>query len=144
MIRITHDGELLAIIVPAGYAAPGVNFATEGSLSQQLAVMSHPKGKVIEPHTHNAVQREVHFTQEALFLRKGALRVDLYDGRRNYLESRVLRAGDVILLVGGGHGFEVLEDIEMVEIKQGPYTGERDKTRFEPVSAARVRVRDDA
>jgi hypothetical protein len=56
--------------------------------------------------------------------------VDFYDDSRTYLESRILRAGDVILLTECGHGFEVLEELEMIEVKQGPYTGENDKTRF--------------
>ena len=65
-----------------------------------------------------------------LLIKKGSLRVDFYDGSRNYLESRILAAGDVILLAAGGHGFEVLEEVEMIEVKQGPYAGDNDKTRF--------------
>jgi hypothetical protein len=67
--------------------------------------------------------------------------VDLYDSDKAYIESRVLEAGDVILLVSGGHGFEMLEDTEMIEVKQGPYTGDSDKTRFEPISSAQIVVR---
>jgi mannose-6-phosphate isomerase-like protein (cupin superfamily) len=99
-----------------------------------------PKGKTIEPHVHNPVSREVHYTQEVLFIRKGRLRVDFYDEARNYLESRELGAGDVILLAGGGHGFEVLEEIEMIEVKQGPYAGDADKTRFPGVSASQIKL----
>ena len=92
--------------------------------------MNHPAGKLIAPHVHNPVPREVQFTQEVLFIRKGRLRVDFYDTDHHYLESRVLGGGDVILLIQGGHGFEVLEEVEMIEVKQGPYVGEQDKTRF--------------
>lgn len=92
--------------------------------------MHHPTGKLIAPHIHNPVPREVIYTQEVLFLRKGKLRVDFYDQDRTYLFSRVLEAGDVILLIKGGHGFEVLDEIEMFEVKQGPYAGDHDKTRF--------------
>ena len=88
--------------------------------SQQLAYMSHPKNKTIEPHVHNQITRQVHFTQEVLFIRKGKLRVDFYGDNQNYLESRILEKGDVILLASGGHGFKVLEEIEMFEVKQGP------------------------
>jgi mannose-6-phosphate isomerase-like protein (cupin superfamily) len=77
------------------------------------------------------VPREVHYTQEVLFIRRGVLRVDFYDDRQNYLESRTLHGGDTILLASGGHGFEVLEEVEMIEVKQGPYAGEHDKIRFE-------------
>ena len=69
-------------------------------------------------------------TQEVLFIKKGILRVDFYDEYEDYLESRDLHAGDIILLVSGGHGFQVLEEVEMIEVKQGPYAGEEDKKRF--------------
>ncbi|HSW61451.1 MAG TPA: hypothetical protein VLJ60_11665, partial [bacterium] len=82
--------------------------------------------------------REVVYTQEVLVMRKGKLRVDFYDNERNYLESRILEAGDVILLASGGHGFEVIEDVEMIEVKQGPYAGENDKTRFVGVTRGEV------
>ena len=81
---------------------------------------------------HNPVPREVQYTQEVLLLKRGRLQVDFYDDRQTYLESRILEAGDVILLATGGHGFEVLEEIEMIEVKQGPYAGDKDKTRFTP------------
>jgi mannose-6-phosphate isomerase-like protein (cupin superfamily) len=128
--RIEIDGDLFAIVVRASFAAPGVRFFTPGSFSQQLAHMSHPAGRIIEPHLHNPVRREVHLTNEVLVLRRGRLRVDFYTRSKEYRESRVLEAGDVILLIKGGHGFEVIEDVEMIEVKQGPYAGDEDKTRF--------------
>jgi mannose-6-phosphate isomerase-like protein (cupin superfamily) len=75
-----------------------------------------------------------------LFIKRGRLRVDFYDNDQKYLESRILQAGDVILLATGGHGFEVLEEIEMIEVKQGPYAGDDDKTRFDGVSAREVTI----
>jgi len=125
-----HNGELYALIVRNEYARPGINFFTPGSLSQQLAYMAHPAGKVIEAHFHNPLPRTVIYSQEALFIKRGRLRVDFFDEQRTYLESRELKAGDVILLIKGGHGFEVLEELEMIEVKQGPYAGDQDKTRF--------------
>lgn len=128
--EIIHDGNLLALIVRQEFARPGISFFTSSELSQQLAYMQHPTGKIIEPHVHNPVQRTVDYTQETLFIKRGRLRVDFYTEDQAYLESRELKAGDVILLVRGGHGFEVLEEIEMIEVKQGPYAGDGDKTRF--------------
>lgn len=128
--QIIHEKELLAIIVKNSYSDKGVKFFTPDDFSQQLAYMSHPKGKMIDPHVHNPVKREVHFTKEVLFIRKGKLKVDFYTDDQIYLESRILEEGDVILLSSGGHGFEVLENLEMFEVKQGPYAGESDKTRF--------------
>lgn len=138
LIEIKKKDRLLAIIIKNDYKTDGVDFITANELSQQVAYMHHPVGKQIVPHVHNMVQRSVIMTQEVLFIKKGKLRVDFYDDYKDYLESIVLEAGDVILLVSGGHGFEVLEELEMIEVKQGPYAGEQDKTRFEGISEADV------
>ena len=130
--KITDQNTELAIIVRSSFSQPGINFFTPNDYSQQLAYMSHPTGKEIQPHVHKKVQREVHYTQETLFIRKGKLQVDFYSDDQIYLESRVLEAGDVILLIKGGHGFKVLEDLEMFEVKQGPYAGDEDKIKFTP------------
>jgi mannose-6-phosphate isomerase-like protein (cupin superfamily) len=137
---ITHNGQLLGLILSHRFEQKGIHFFTPDDLSQQLAYMCHPAGKVIEPHLHNLVRREVHYTQEVLLIKRGRLRVDFYDTDRCYLESRILEAGDVILLANGGHGFEVLEEIEMIEVKQGPYAGDGDKTRFEPNLPAKLSI----
>ncbi len=141
MKEIKYNGQLLAIIIPHDYHKPGISFFTPGELSQQLAYMEHPAGHDIAPHVHNPVKREVHYTQEVLVIRKGKLRVDFYDDERNYIESHILTEGDVILLVSGGHGFKVLEDLEMFEIKQGPYAGDKDKTRFDGVDEHNVQIK---
>ena len=129
--KIHHGDQLLAIIIPATFDEPGIHFCTENAASQQIAFMRHPAGKEIVPHVHNPVDRHITDTQETLFIRKGTLRVDFYTQEKEHLESRTLNAGDVILLIAGGHGFEALDDLEMVEVKQGPYVGEADKVRFE-------------
>ena len=66
------------------------------------------------------------------------LRVDFYDEYEDYLESKVLHMGDIILLVSGGHGFTVLDEVEMVEVKQGPYAGDNDKKRFIGVDESQI------
>jgi len=130
-IQITHNDLILAIIIPASYNEPGIHFFTPNEFSQQLAFMRHPTGKKIQAHVHNPVPRTVEYTQEVLFIRKGKLRVDFYSQQQEYLESYLLQSGDVILLIKGGHGFEVVEEVEMIEVKQGPYAGDADKTRFD-------------
>lgn len=142
MIETMKAGDqLLAVIVSRDFDKPGIHFFTPDDLSQQLAYMRHPAGKVIDPHIHNPVSRNVQYTQEVLFIKRGRLRVDFYDNDQRYIESRILQGGDVILLATGGHGFEVLEEIEMIEVKQGPYAGDNDKTRFDGVSAELVTIR---
>ncbi|MBF0286804.1 MAG: hypothetical protein HQM14_03225 [SAR324 cluster bacterium] len=139
--QVEHDGKLIAIIIKNSYAEEGISFFTPDEFSQQLAYMRHSPGKTILPHFHNPVPREVIYTQEILFMKKGSLRVDFYDDEQNYLESRILEAGDVILLASGGHGFEVLEEIEMVEVKQGPYVGASEKTRFSGITEDQVKIK---
>ena len=136
------EGTPLALILRGDYRSEGIEFFTPDDFSQQLGYMNRPKGYVIPPHVHNAVQREVHFTKEVLFIKSGKVRVDFYDDSQTYLESRILRKGDFVLLAYGGHGFEMLEASELIEIKQGPYAGESDKTRFEPVADEHVRIQD--
>jgi len=141
MIETLKVGDqLLAVIVSRNFHQPGIHFFTPNDLSQQLAYMRHPAGKVIDPHIHNPVSRSVQYTQEVLFIKRGRLRVDFYDNDRNYIGSRILEGGDVILLATGGHGFEVLEEIEMIEVKQGPYAGDQDKTRFDGISSDQVTI----
>ncbi|MGL5806500.1 MAG: cupin domain-containing protein [Xenococcaceae cyanobacterium] len=131
--EIKHNDNLLAIIISSKFDEPGIHFFTPDSFSQQIAYMQHPAGKIIDPHVHNPVPRQVFYTQEVLFIKRGRMRVDFYSETHEYLESRSLNAGDVILLVSGGHGFEVIDELEMIEVKQGPYVGEQDKTRFCPL-----------
>ena len=134
MIERIEDNEntILAIVVRSTYNKPGVTFVTPDDYSQQLAYMHHPKGHVIMPHIHNIVKREILYTKEALIIKHGKLRCDFYTEDREYIKSTIIEDGDVMLLVSGGHGFECLEETEMLEVKQGPYAGENDKIRFEP------------
>jgi len=140
--QITHHGRTLAMLLRTSYRAEGIQFFTPNDFSQQLAYMNRPEGYVIAPHVHNAVPREVQFTKEVLFIKTGKVRVDFYDDDQNYLESRILHHGDVILLAFGGHGFEMLETSEIIEVKQGPYAGEADKTRFTPITSDQIRIKD--
>lgn len=139
--KITNGEKLLSIIVRHDFQKEGIEFFTPDDFSQQLAYMNRPKGYVIPPHVHNAVPREVFFTKEVLVIKSGRVRVDFYSDERVYLESTILEAGDVILLAYGGHGFEMLEESEIIEVKQGPYAGELDKVRFEPVARERLEVK---
>ena len=132
----------MALILPASYSKPGIHFPTPDSFSQQLGYMKRPSGYVIAPHDHNPVLRNIEWTQEVLFIRSGRVRLDLYSPEsRKYMESYVLGPGDVVLLAHGGHGLAMLEDSEIIEVKQGPYAGEMDKTRFDPVDESLVRYK---
>jgi hypothetical protein len=139
--KITSSNLTLAIIVRSNYSSEGITFFTDDNFSQQLGYMNRPKGYSILPHRHNIVSREVVSTQEVLFIKSGKIRVDFYDNNQKYLESRTLFSNDVILLADGGHGFEMLEPSEIIEVKQGPYVGEIDKVRFEKVENKNINLK---
>lgn len=139
---IKKKERLLGLIIKNGYKTEGVDFITPNDYSQQVAYMHHPTGKVINAHVHNIVHRNVVMTQEVLFIKRGKLRVDFYDDYEDYLESYILEAGDTILLVSGGHGFEVIEEVEMIEVKQGPYSGDMDKKRFAGIDHTEARIKE--
>jgi hypothetical protein len=141
--KIIHRDIVLAMILRSNFHAEGIHFFTPNDFSQQLAYMNRPKGYIIAPHVHNPVDRTVQFTKEVLFIKSGIVRVDFYDENQIYIESRILSSGDVVLLSYGGHGFEMLEPSEIIEVKQGPYVGEEDKTRFIPSSEAQIVVNKD-
>jgi len=140
--NIVHAGRTLAVLLHAGYLEDGIRFFTPDDFSQQLGYMNRPQGYVIPPHVHNPVRREVQYTKEVLFIKSGKVRVDFYDDDQTYLESRILHQGDVLLLAFGGHGFEMLEPTEIIEVKQGPYAGEADKTRFKGIAAEAARIKE--
>lgn len=125
-------GSQLGFVVRAPFTPSRIDFLTPETFGQQVAYMNRPKGEVIESHIHEPISRTLTGTQEVLYIRKGRIRVDFYESNRTYVSSTILEAGDLVLLNTGGHGFEVLEEIDMIEIKQGPFAEGRDKTRFVP------------
>ena len=139
---IKHNSLILAIIIRAEHRSDGISFYTPGDFSQQLGSMNRPAGYQIPPHIHNPVSRQVLLTKEVLIIKSGVIRVDFYDDYQVYLHSRILRKSDIILLAHGGHGFTFIEAGEIVEVKQGPYAGEQDKTRFQPVSDDFLLIKD--
>ena len=126
---ITQSGQTIAIIVRNEFSKDGVEFFTNNDFSQQLGYMKHKKGDVIKEHVHVLHIREVKYTQETLIIKRGRVKVNFYYPDKTFFTSRELKTGDVILLASGGHGFEFLEETEMIEVKQGPYC-DSDKVRF--------------
>ncbi len=129
--RIVHNGSTIAIILYSSYKQEGVQFLTPPDFALQLGHMVHVKGTILKEHTHNSVVREIQHTYECILIKKGRVRVNLYSDDKMFVGDRVLQSGDTILLVSGGHGFNFLEDTEIVEVKQGPYLGDKDKIYFE-------------
>jgi len=131
--RIIYKEQELAIIIRNSFKKKGCEFFTPENYSQQLGYMCHEKGYEIKPHYHLEASREVKKTQEVLFIKSGKVKVNFFTINEEYIKSIILIQGDVILLASQGHGFEMLEETEMIEVKQGPYRGEIDKKRFKSI-----------
>ena len=138
---IKYNKITLAIIIRNSFSTNDIKFFTPQNFSQQLGYMNRKKGYIIEPHVHNEISREITLTQEVLLLRSGKVRVDFYNDDKKYTESSILYPGDVILLANGGHGFAMLEESEIIEVKQGPYLEEKDKEKFEPISNDKIMIK---
>ena len=136
--KIYYNEQLLSVIIRDNYHAEGISFITPDDFPHQLGYMNREKGYVIAPHVHNKVPRNIDFTQETLIIKSGVVRVDFYTQEQEYLESRIVYKGDIILLAAGGHGFKMIQPAEIIEIKQGPYAGPLDKVRFEPIDDSKV------
>jgi len=134
---ITHGLEPIALIIRSDYDEAGIQFFTPANFSQQIAYMKHPAGHRISAHVHNLLIRQVLYTQEVLLIRKGKVRVKLFSSDKEFIGDRILTSGDLILLCGGGHSFEMLEETSMIEVKQGPFAGDGDKTRFDEPESCR-------
>lgn len=138
--RIIYEEVVIATIIRNNFKSEGISFFSQENDSQQLGYMNRLSGYVILPHRHNVIKREVNLTQEVLFVKSGKVRVDFYSNCQKYIESVILISGDVILLADGGHGFKMLEDTEIIEVKQGPYCGDLDKVRFPSIDENSVTI----
>ena len=140
--KILHKDKLFALIVKGNFRKKrGINFFTPNNSTQQFGYMKHKKGHIVEPHQHNKRLTKIFSTTEVILLLKGILRVDFYDNKKMYLFSKKIFGKDIIMLVNGGHGFKVLKDVEMLEVKQGPYKLSRDKVKFDNVDEKKIRIK---
>jgi hypothetical protein len=128
--HITWNDQHIATIIRAEYVPECTTFITPDSYYQQTGFVVYSKDGVIQRHCHLPLQRHLIGTSEALLVRKGEVEADLYAIDKSFLGTWTLREGDIILLVGGGHCFRCLEDTVLLEIKQGPYTGLKEKEHF--------------
>lgn len=122
--KIKSDaGDLIAIIIPKDFGNKGINFISEDNFPLQLGISSYDKGNKITAHYHQKIKREIKRFQEVVYLQNGRVQVDLFDLNNEKFDSVELFEGDTIFFVDGGHGFEILEDTKIIEVKQGPYLG---------------------
>ena len=140
--KIFHKKKLFALIINKNFRKlKGVNFLTSPEDTQQIGFMRHKKNHIILPHLHKKRLTKINFTTEVILLLKGILRVDFYDKKRKYLFSKKINAGQIIMLVSGGHGFKVIKDVEMIEVKQGPYNPKKDKQKFDFIKDNKIKLK---
>ena len=128
--HITSGGRPLAFIIRAELAPTATTFLTPPDFKQQVGFVVYPAGGVIARHVHLPLERELVGTSEVIVVRRGLCEIDVYDDARTLVATRELRTGDVMIMVGGGHGFRMIEDTILLEVKQGPYTGLVEKELF--------------
>jgi uncharacterized protein with PhoU and TrkA domain len=128
--RISHNGRDLTYLIRAVFTPDHTTFLTPPEFKQQVGFVVYPAGGEIQRHVHRPLERHLIGTSEVLVLKKGRCLIDIYNDDRELVATRELNVGDVMLMVGGGHGFRMLEDTVFLEIKQGPYTGMEEKERF--------------
>ncbi|MDO9580190.1 MAG: hypothetical protein Q7J06_06425 [Bacteroidales bacterium] len=132
METIKHKDQILSIIYRDDDWTEGLNFITPNELFVQVGSWWYPKGKKLDSHIHNDFTREAMRTQEMTYVKKGSMRVLLYDENQAYLQDFILFEGDLAVFAYGGHGYEILEDnTKIIEAKNGPFIDvNTDKTKF--------------
>jgi hypothetical protein len=129
-LELIRDGEqILVYIVRASLRADRTTFVTHPDANLQLGFVVYPHGGEIAPHVHVPLQRTITGTAELLMVKRGRCLIDIYNDRHDLVTTRELATGDVMLMLGGGHGFRIIEDTVLLEAKQGPYTGLAEKER---------------
>ena len=140
--KILHKKRLFALIVRGQFRKKsGINFFTSKEATQQFGFMKHKKNHIIKPHKHNKRLTRILRTTEVILLLKGTLRVDFYNDKCRYLFSKKINERDIIMLIHGGHGFKVLKNAEMIEVKQGPYSLASDKIKFKTVDEKKIKFK---
>lgn len=127
---VITDKQVLGGVIRSSYIPEGPEFVTPDEFGLQVAVMFRPKGHQIPSHFHLPVPRSLVGTQEVILVQSGSMRADLFDPKSTYVASIAAGPGDLLILHSGGHGFEASEDCVFFEVKQGPYSPEKDKKIF--------------
>jgi len=127
-----HNNKILSIVYRDNDWKEGLNFITPDELFIQVGSWWYPKGKKLASHVHKDFDRNSTRTQEMTYVKRGAMKVLLFDEEKNFLEDFILLKGDLAVFAYGGHGYEILEDdTQIIESKNGPFIDvETDKDKF--------------
>jgi hypothetical protein len=125
---IEYDGVKFAEIIWADTRVSQTTFFSPPESSFQFGLLAHEAGFVEAPHFHHEITREINDLQQMFVVQRGVVAVQLYSDDKQLLKEVVLKAGDAIVLIHGIHAIKVLEDMQCISVKQGPFLGtERDK-----------------
>jgi hypothetical protein len=132
MEHYSCEGQLICIIYRDADWVPGLNFITPNDLAVQVGSWWYQKGKALDPHSHKTYERCNSLTMEMVYVKKGAMLLNLFNNADKLIEKIKLLEGDTAVLCAGGHGYEILEDnTQVIEAKNGPFlSAELDKKRF--------------
>ena len=140
--KIIYKKKLYALIVKNKYKnKKGVTFFSSNDLPQQFGYIYQKKNHIILPHLHNKRSTKILYTSEVIILLKGTLRIDFYNLKKKYLFSKIVKKGEIVFLLHGAHGFKVLSEVQMIEVKQGPYSEKIDKIKFSPINEKKIKFR---
>ena len=141
--KIVYKKKILAIILNEKKynKSKGINFITPEFFTIQLGFMNHPNNHVIKPHIHRNYLRKIKKTAEVLFVKSGVLRIDFYATKKKYLFSKILKKGNIIVLIEGAHGFKVIKKCSLIEIKQDPFNALVDKTKFKEIDERKIKIK---
>jgi hypothetical protein len=130
--KIVDEGLTLAIVIRGSDWEPGLNFPSSDDDYQQIGLWQYNKGTKLSQHIHLTNPRNVSCTQEVVFIKQGRIRANVYTEKRVFLKSIELQSGDLMVMLKGGHGYDILEDdTQVLEVKNGPFMGiEKDRERF--------------
>jgi len=128
--RIYWGETCLTLIIRTSFLPDKTTFLTPADYKQQVGYIVYPAGGEIQRHVHRPLERHLVGTSEVVIVRSGRCEIDIYNDERELVAARELRAGDIVLMVSGGHGFRMIEHTVLFEVKQGPYIGEQEKERF--------------
>lgn len=127
---VSHDDKILAHIIRSQARAEKTTFVTDPADAFQLGFIVYPKGGRVPNHFHKPISRNINTTSEAILVRTGCCELDLFSDPQTFVATVSLNPGDIVLLLSGGHGFRMMEDCVLLEVKQGPYSGVDEKERF--------------
>lgn len=125
--KIKDKEEEIATIVYRDSFEERVKFITPDDFPLQFGIMKYEEGDSVHPHTHPNLPRVITQSQEIIHVVEGKIKLDIFNSKGELCASKILKGGDSAFFAKGGRGWTALEETRMIEIKQGPYLGEKDK-----------------